>query len=1248
MNQRHFSLRLACFLLLLFCGVFASRTHAQLTNVWVNAASSFWESPGNWSLGAPAMHHTVVITNAGTRIVTVDHISSATTNAMTVSNLVVGGTATGTNTLSLQNATNAPLTILRDVSIGTNAVLTLNNSRMQMTGANSQFFNDGTMTLQNGSVFYNRNFYNVGSSGTGVLNMTNSLMTNQTMILGGNGARGTVNQVGGSNLLWGLGVGEGFGGSGTYNLSGGYLSANGLYVGDHGTGVFNQVQGSVRATELGVGELSQSHGTYNLTNGSLTTDRMFIGHVSTGTLNQNGGSVTNLDGLYVGYNSGSTGVYNMVNGYMTAGAGIYLGVNGQGTINQNGGTLNSTFGIVVAEQAGSRGAYNLTNATLVAADFLVGYRGIGSVYQSGGRVTNFNAGLSLGIFSGSSGTYTLGSGSLLVANNGISVGDSGTGVFNNQGGTNLAGTVAVGVGSGSGTYFLFGGTLAAGQMTVGLSGNGTFGHGGGTATFTNAGVTLGEFSTAIGQYTLTFGTLQTPRLTLGYDGRGTFDQGAGTVRAGHLMLAERANSVGDYAISSGSLEVSNAIVGGAGNGRFSQSGGSVWISNQLVLAQQTGSTGNYLLSGGFLRAKEVVVNAGGAFRQVSGNLFMTNALNRGTWSLEGGQMDGNLTNTGAFRYSGGSFLGRLINYGALEVATPSMTLGRGLANHVSYTLSNQTLVLNGPGLANESTFTLAGGTLSLNAGTNNGFLSGYGTITGAGGLINNSLMAVDGGTLTFSTTVASENRGNFDLSSAHQLRLEQGGLVNRGSLNMNSGTVTGPATLSNEAGGTISGRGTIASGFANNGGVIAVESGTLNVVNGFANSGSIALGGIAATIAGGGIANSGSIAGFGNVGNAVTNDGTIEAIGGTLTLGGAVSNGTAGVITAGSGSRVLITGGLANNDGLIALSGGTFDNNNRALNNNGNISGFGTFRASHWRNAGRMTFAGGHSTIVGSVHNNAGQRIEIAHSSALFTGNVTNFGVFKTTGASVTFAGLYVENGSYISDPSDNYFNDLILGATGYLIGGLGDRFFVAGDFLNQSTRNALWDTDEARLSFNGGGNHLLQLAGIDRGRTGAGYLDNFSWGILELGNGQTLMLQDGNAEAGGAIYVRSLFLGGGTNQIASITGNGLNIYYDATRAENAYLNGQTYSLTGGGELAPISEVLRITFIDRTPSQATIRFEELPGRTHTVQFSVNLVTWTNVSGATYTSPSPGTLQWVDNGSLTGGLPAIRFYRVLAE
>jgi hypothetical protein len=181
-----------------------------------------------------------------------------------------------------------------------------------------------------------------------------------------------------------------------------------------------------------------------------------------------------------------------------------------------------------------------------------------------------------------------------------------------------------------------------------------------------------------------------------------------------------------------------------------------------------------------------------------------------------------------------------------------------------------------------------------------------------------------------------------------------------------------------------------------------------------------------------------------------------------------------------------------------------------------------------------------------------------------------------------------------------------------------------------------------------GGANHLLQLAGEERGTNSNGFANNFVWDTLELGLGQSLTLQQGGSTNASALYVGTLTLDGGTNQISSITGNGLDIYYDITAAGNSYLAGKTYALNGGGFIEPTAAP-RLSSITVAPAGGVVvQFNSVPGRSYTVEYSADLRTWNSVAGAQITSPSAGVAEWKDDGSLTGGLGSTRFYRVTVQ
>src|SRR5439155_4385996 len=74
-------------------------------NSWTNAASGKWELGANWSVGkAPDRFHTIIISNAPSKTVTIDATTSGSfpTN-LTMLSLTVSAPAGSTNTLLLNN-----------------------------------------------------------------------------------------------------------------------------------------------------------------------------------------------------------------------------------------------------------------------------------------------------------------------------------------------------------------------------------------------------------------------------------------------------------------------------------------------------------------------------------------------------------------------------------------------------------------------------------------------------------------------------------------------------------------------------------------------------------------------------------------------------------------------------------------------------------------------------------------------------------------------------------------------------------------------------------------------------------------------------------------------------------------------------------------------------------------------------------------------------------------------------------------
>ena len=548
-----------------------------------------------------------------------------------------------------------------------------------------------------------------------------------------------------------------------------------------------------------------------------------------------------------------------------------------------------------------------------------------------------------------------------------------------------------------------------------------------------------------------------------------------------------------------------------------------------------------------------------------------------TLQLNGG---GNLSVTNGINIQSLGAVDQQLGTLASNVLTNAGSLTQGVGATLSVSSLNNTgfgtvrgTVTTTSGLSNHGMFTLDLGTIAGAGQLTNDFgalFQGDGTITTA--VLNNGRL-VPAGLLVVSGTTT--NIGQLLVGIGGSFR-PTGGLSNTGFIDLDGGTVSGTGTVTNQVGGVVQGNGSITAPISN-AGLLGVLSGQqLIITTPFTNTGQTQLSGPTAQLSGGAMTNgvSGVLSGQGTVANQVLNSGVIRADGGTLRLTAAGnSNLSSGQIQTTTGTIVLYSQGLTSNAGLIALTGGRFDNSTVALTNTGRLEGRGTFATGGLTNAtgGVIHFADGPTDVFGTVTNNA--TLNVTNGTSTFFNAVTNSatGTIKNTGGVTRFLGGLTNNGAFVSDPADNHFTDLTLSDTGYLVGGAGDRFIVSDDLLNSSTRAANWNTSAAELIFeNGTDVHDFSIAGADHAGAVGGFSNNFSWGTVRLAAGQTLRLQDGNATAGGALYVKNLILDGGLSQINSITGNEMNIYYDSLASANGYLGEQTYNLQNGGVLAPI------------------------------------------------------------------------------
>lgn len=247
-------------------------------------------------------------------------------------------------------------------------------------------------------------------------------------------------------------------------------------------GTANVTQSGETCHQLYLGYSPGASGTVQMTSGSLGSDRQYIGHSGTGTFTQSGGSNTLNSFLYVGRDSGSSGLYSLSGGSLFVSKSERVGYYGTGTFTQSGGTNTMCEDLILGHKSGSSGTYILSGGSLHSYICQhIGPAGTGDFIQSGGTNT-IEYKLYLAFDPSGIGCYTLSDGWLSIKA-GLYVGYSGTGTFTQSGGTNvlrLGKPLDLGYWSGSsGTYNLNGGTLILSSISSG-SGTAAFNFGGGT------------------------------------------------------------------------------------------------------------------------------------------------------------------------------------------------------------------------------------------------------------------------------------------------------------------------------------------------------------------------------------------------------------------------------------------------------------------------------------------------------------------------------------------------------------------------------------------------------------------------------------------------------------------------------------------------------------------------------------------------------------------------------------------------
>lgn len=518
---------------------------------------------------------------------------------------------------------------------------------------------------------------------------------------------------------------------------------------------------------------------------------------------------------------------------------------------------------------------------------------------------------------------------------------------------------------------------------------------------------------------------------------------------------------------------SRTLTNNISNLAISGSLGKTTAESELTLA----GSGNLTLSG-------TALTLGASLRQNSGTLTATGLVNSAgnTLTQNGGNFTGSLINRGTFILNGGAHSGNIANEaGGQATINANLTVTAALNNAGTLRVGGgRTLTFGTQNFNNTGTLELAGGTLaSSGAATfvSSGVISGFGAIsTNNNAFTNSGLLQVSGGNLTLASNQGFANSGTMTVPIGRQLVWNSGASFNNlGLIQLAGGGFAGSGPLFNAAGGEIRGTGAVGSSLTNAGGLIRAIAGepltinnlagnnasggelrvddgaTLKVQNAFGSSGSIVLAGSNAALHLNSLTNSGTLRGAGRVTGVVVNSGTVRAEGGTLTFASPDNSNTAsGRLEAASGSQLFYSQGLGSNAGLIALTGGSFDNNNVALANPGRIEGYGTLRTGALANTGVISVAGA-LDVLGSVIN-GGTVTTATGSTTRFFGPVSGAGTFTGAGT-VTFLNAFAPGAS----PANVIFaGDLALDAAATLEIELGgnapgsqyDRLTIVGDAI--------------------------------------------------------------------------------------------------------------------------------------------------------------------------------------------------------
>ncbi|MBI5787391.1 MAG: PEP-CTERM sorting domain-containing protein [Candidatus Schekmanbacteria bacterium] len=809
----------------------------------------------------------------------------------------------------------------------------------------------------------------------------------------------------------------------------------------------------------------------------------------------------------------------------------------KGSYSQTGGINSIAKDLFVGNGINTSGDYYLSGAELSAGNELFGVRGTGTFRQDSAK-NSITGDLYLGYYLSGYGKFMQNGGNLSA--NRQFIGFGGSGEFVHNYGKNNTNSFYVGYdGKSYGNYTMNDGQLNAFYEYIGYSGPGYFYQNWGDNTV-NEDFYLGVNSGASGVYDFAGDVLSAKNEYIGYKGKGKFDQsiGANAVTKG-LWLGYSTGSSGVYTLNSGYVDAESETIGHYGYAEFAQYGGENNV-HTLVMSQKSGSNSKYYLSDGTLSAEWSYLAYGGdaEFDQYGGKNIVANdmVIAQDIYSsAQYGLYDGELNTKNLILGKSGSVF--FTQTGGENKISEALYLG-----YESLRGARGIYVMNGGDISAVSEYVGYSGVGVFNQ------LSGSNAIA-AQLLVGVNAESIGAYVLGGGIAAASDEYFGYDGSGDFE---HQGGenYVNNKIWLGYTGNGTGNYYLSNDAKNYVQDIivGNYGAGaFKQSGGDNAVSN---NLYLGMEKSG---------------------------VGKYELSSGKLKAENeyiGKKGHGEFIQSGGQNVVTGniyiGNAAPALlatttpgITATIVEGAGDYKLQAGTVTVQNQVQVAEGsalNIEG-GNLSAQGVVNAGTFNYSSG--ALQGKLTNSG--LTNITHPDAQFSSEVTNQagGEIQVTSATVNFQQGLVNDGKYSSENSDNYFTNLKIGETGYLEGGEGDRWIISGNLEINSLQGELWDTENAELVFTGQKAHNLAINGT-KGR-------DFAWASMVLASGAGLNIIDNSASGKAALFVKSIILEDGLDQLALITGD-TDIYYTSLQDANESLNNARYDLKDGGALIPVPE----------------------------------------------------------------------------